>query len=61
MNMEKSKTLGYCQVRENGQITIPPETREYLSLEEGDTVAFFSNPDGVIMAKAQLTIVKPKK
>ena len=59
--MENHNPLGFCQMRGNGQITIPPETREYLSLKEGDTVAFYSHPDGVVMAKVELVTIKPKK
>jgi AbrB family looped-hinge helix DNA binding protein len=59
--MEKDSSIGHCQIRGKGQITIPPQVRSYLSLNEGDIVTFYLHEDNIVMAKAQLTIMKPKK
>jgi AbrB family looped-hinge helix DNA binding protein len=61
IRMVEKSDLGYCQVRGNGQITIPAETREFLKIDEGDTVAFFPHPEGVLMVKADVIVMKRSK
>jgi bifunctional DNA-binding transcriptional regulator/antitoxin component of YhaV-PrlF toxin-antitoxin module len=53
--------LGYSQLRYRNQLTVPANVMKSLALKEGDIVAFYVHDDNVIMAKAQLTIMKPKK
>jgi len=41
------------KVLPKGQITIPKEVREALSIREGDTLVIEASPDGVILKKGK--------
>lgn len=61
MGTMAAKGLGSSQLRYRNQITLPPRVRKRLGIEEGDIVAFFDTPDGVLIVKAELVIVRPDK
>jgi AbrB family looped-hinge helix DNA binding protein len=41
--------MARSKLREKGQITMPPEVREALRVEEGDEVEFTVTPEGVLI------------
>jgi hypothetical protein len=56
-----AKVLGYTRVKRFNQVTMIKEVAQFLNAVEGDIIAFYENADGVLMTKAELTIIKPKK
>lgn len=49
MNESGDRMNAVAEITENGQMTIPPEIRQYLGLKAGDAVRFASNADGEIV------------
>ncbi len=50
------QTYFKTRLRKKGQITVPNQVREILSVEEGDDLAFYVNESGKVMVDRLQTI-----
>ena len=58
--MSETKTYYKTRLRGRGQITLPPEIRKRLKVNEGDDVLFFVNEKGQVVID-QIHIVDPEQ
>ncbi len=58
--MSEQKPYYKTRLRQRGQITLPPEIRERLQINEGDDVLFFVNESGQIVVE-QAQVLDPEQ
>lgn len=54
--MSEQKPFYKTRLRGRGQITLPPEIREQLQINEGDDVLFFVNETGQVVVEQAQTL-----
>jgi AbrB family looped-hinge helix DNA binding protein len=58
--MSEQKTYYKTRLRGRGQITLPPEIRDRLGVNEGDDVLFYVNETGQVVVE-QAQIIDPEQ